>query len=618
MTDKIAIPYNDVFFYSIYLNEKDSGEVKNDIFGNIFMRYLSTLQPISNRLFRITGGDKYEYSFSFISTRPLSWRVIKNRRVIEDLEYLTEDKFYLNYYDDQGKDVKRVIFSKDNKWLKTNYYNSIYGDNLLCSIVPMEHNGETVILLYRTGAVYPVTHYCLKQASCKTVHDRVMSRVPRPELSALTNYGIIHFGTEETLNIYNQVLLEEERRYSEETKPEVFTTDDDVAGGFCFTEESFNGNGGSFNIAEALELTESDRPIGETLTAAKEEENEITEADASEETTYSQVLKIPENSSEYSLNGDLSAAIDIIENVTSIHIEEALVLDAEKPENSQEVINAQSSEIENITDEADTKDESSVSGDEITTETSEPEVSLDADALKDEEAPQKPHAEDLQIPTAKPDDDDVDEYVKSIIDSLLSNAKSAVYEYSKGESDSFSQSTVEPHNANIQWVSGNEALDSAKVPAKIIESNEDKYYFYGEYSDTGRNGRGKTLMENGFTAYEGDYLDDLRHGKGSFYFRNGDLCYYGNWSKNKRQGFGVGISSETGITHVGNWSENKPQGVGVRFDKFGNFLYLDSKSEKVNGGIRVVGFTDKSLTVEFYDEETLSMIKKEIFIDDLK
>ena len=121
-------------------------------------------------------------------------------------------------------------------------------------------------------------------------------------------------------------------------------------------------------------------------------------------------------------------------------------------------------------------------------------------------------------------------------------------------------------------------------------------------------------MENSLTAYEGDYLCDMRHGKGSFYYRSGDLCYYGDWAKNMRQGFGLGISSDTGIAHVGKWDSNKPCGVGARFDLNGNFLYLDSHSERVNGGIRVTGFTENSILIEYWDEKSLKTIKKEIFI----
>ena len=136
MTEKIKIPFNDVFFYGLSLNSRDVTDVRADIFANILMRYLRTLKPVSNKLYRNADGNRFEYSYSFIPTKPLSWRVIKNRRIVEEIEQLSDGKYCLNYYDDQGRDVKRVLFSKQHKWQKTNYYNSISGSQLLCSLVP--------------------------------------------------------------------------------------------------------------------------------------------------------------------------------------------------------------------------------------------------------------------------------------------------------------------------------------------------------------------------------------------------------------------------------------------------------------------------------------------------
>ena len=96
MTEQIQIPYNDIFFYGVYLQSREPEAVSKDIFANIIMRYLRTLEPVQNRLYRTVGKDRYEYSYSFIPSKRLSWRVIKNRRVIEDIEYLSDGKYWLN------------------------------------------------------------------------------------------------------------------------------------------------------------------------------------------------------------------------------------------------------------------------------------------------------------------------------------------------------------------------------------------------------------------------------------------------------------------------------------------------------------------------------------------
>ncbi len=592
MTEQIQIPYNDIFFYGVYLQSRESDDVRKDIFSNIIMRYLRSLEPVQNRLYRTVGKDKYEYSYSFIPSKPLSWRVIKNRRVVEDIEYLSGGKYCLNYYDDNGKDVKRVFFSERHAWLKTNYYNTVGSDALVCSIVPKELNGETAILLYPTGAQYPTTYYCCKQPSCKAVYERVFSRVPLPGVSALTNYGLLHFATEQTLNIYNQILLEEEKKYAAENKPPVYTTDEDIAGGFNFTEESFSQKSvGLFSLSEAEELGES---IDDFLNGSSE--NNVNTVGDSADTMG------------FSIEKNLAEVISFIDRETGIHVDESLVFETEyetsdiKTEKTDyESPKAAPADEEAKAQEISTAKEALILEDNITTDASFAELQSEAASSEDEVL-------DLS-------EDDMDDYVKSLIDSLLLSAKSAVHEYSKGSTDGFTDSQVHEESKKNIEVHSNELVNSNKTPDKLIDSGDEKYYYFGEYDEvTGRNGRGKTLMENSLTAYEGDYLSDMRHGKGSFYYRSGDLCYYGDWAKNKREGFGLGISSDTGIAHVGRWENNRPFGVGARFDRNGNFLYIDSNSEKVNGGIRVTGFTENSLFVEYWDEKSLKTVKKEIII----
>ncbi len=609
MTENITIPYNDVFFYGVSLNTRETGDIKNDIYANIIMRYLRSLSPVTNRLYRVADGNKYEYNYSFIPSQPLSWRVIKNRRIIEEIEYLSDGKYCLNYYDDAGNDLKRVIFNSRHTWLKTNYYSSIYGENLVCSVVPKELNGETAILMYPTGAAYPETYYCLKKASCDTVYQRVMMRSPSPEVSALTNYGVMHFACEETANIYHQILTEEEAKYSEETKPEVFTTEEDIAGGFNFDLESFSENAGSvFNLSEAL-------VFGETQTVENIEINQTPEeygvnTESAENNDSIDNFVIPVDSDEpYSLEKNISGVIDIIESITDVRVDSNAVfadLDAANPDD-EEIIGEIPGDDSDISDALDADGELTK-----ISETADNSLESELSAVIDSNTPDNaasPKVNNMFEYT----DDDIDDYVRTLIDSLLVNAKNAVNEYQKGAEDNFN-SDVSEKQCDVREINNQINLSEAD---KLIDNSDEKYYFFGEYTESGRNGRGKTLMENGLTAYEGDYLDDKRHGKGAFYYRSGDLCYYGEWINNKRDGFGMGLSSDTGITHIGKWHDNKPLGLGVRFDRNGNFLYLDTKSHAVNGGIRVTGFTDTSITLEVWDEATLKTVKKEISIEDL-
>lgn len=625
--NNISIPYNDVFFYGLSMKSRDISDVRGDIFSNILMKYLTSLKPVSSRLYRVADNAKFEYSYSFVPSKPISWRVIKNRRVIEDVEQMSDGKFCLNYYDDNGCDVKRVIFNNQKKWIKTNYYNSVYGEALVCSLVPKEINGETAILQYITGDPYPVTLYCCPIASNSEVMQNVLSRVPEPEVTALTNYGLMYFACEETLKLYNQVLLEEERKYIEAHKPQVFNTEEDVANGFCFDVNSFDNTqnlDSVFDLQSADELTEDG--FAQDQAEALESSAESTSDDELDELEIPAQIVTESASGEYSIDKEISDAIRIISESTSLDIDKSLVFTQDDTDFLDEEVIA--SEEDSLAEEINTT--SSVLASQQTEDTF-----IDSDALSEEiniiddiedDAEAVTKAVSSNVTAAESfdeglellnmDDEAIDDYVSTLIDSILLDAKSTAQDYLLDKVDEFADSQSSLQKEDLLSKSDNYVSDNN--PDLSIESNGLEYYYYGELdADNNRNGRGKTLMADGKTAYEGDYVNDMRDGVGSFYFKDGSLCYWGEWSKNQRSGFGIGISSETGVAHIGSWDNNKPTGVGARFDKEGNFMYLDSACHKINGGIRVTGFTDTSLFVEIWDEKTLKIIKKEISLEDL-
>lgn len=662
MNKNIVIPKNDVFFYGISLNARDA-DVRGDIFSNIIMKYLTTLKPVSSKLYRNTDNAKYEYSYTFVPSKPLSWRVIKNRRVVEDIENLTDGKYCLNYYDDNGNDVKRVIFNNHHRWIKTNYYNSIYGENLICSLIPKELNAETVILQYITGDPYPVTLRPCPTASNSEVLSKVLERTPSPEVTALTNYGLLYFACEETLNIFSQILKEEEEKYKEAHKPPVFNTKEDVAGGFCFNVDNFDTTKSlesRFDLSEAQELTDEetqpesfvvDNEPNSSEESAFDEYTEVP-AEITEPLSESEVSVEVPSSEEYSIDEQIALAIKMISETTSIEIDKDMVM-SETSDNasveSDDIVIADNSDIadldstlliipeesesaasvvaeDTVVDDVLIEDDTeiseilndideTISADMVKDIPDEPAVLFDEpDELAESTYTTDPDSADL----LKMDDDAIDDYVSSLIDSLLQGAQSTVNEYNLEKDDAFTagnaelDSRAEVHSDLLSDLVEENSADT------VIESNGAEYHYYGELNDEGkRTGRGRTLMSDGKLAYDGEYLNDMRHGKGSFYYKDGSLCFYGNWQENMRNGFGIGINSETGIIHTGNWNENKPEGIGVRFDKDGNFMYLDSASHRTNGGIRIVGFGENSIIVEIWNEKTLKIVKKEISLEDM-
>lgn len=117
---------------------------------------------------------------------------------------------------------------------------------------------------------------------------------------------------------------------------------------------------------------------------------------------------------------------------------------------------------------------------------------------------------------------------------------------------------------------------------RIVVSEEESYLYFGRLIDGLRQGRGRTEMENGFTAYDGYYRDDKRDGFGAYYYKSGQICYVGDWKENQRDGIGVSYTPHGENIHVGRWSEDKPVGTGAIFDGDGNLSFAG----KIENGIR--------------------------------
>lgn len=128
-------------------------------------------------------------------------------------------------------------------------------------------------------------------------------------------------------------------------------------------------------------------------------------------------------------------------------------------------------------------------------------------------------------------------------------------------------------------IGGKTQVSSAVAPGvqraatRIVVSAEESYLYFGKVINGLRQGRGRTQMSNGNTAYEGNYVDGKRDGFGVYYYKSGKLCYAGNWKENLRDGTGVAFSSRDGSIFVGRWKNNIPTGPGAAFDADGNLIY---------------------------------------------
>lgn len=157
----------------------------------------------------------------------------------------------------------------------------------------------------------------------------------------------------------------------------------------------------------------------------------------------------------------------------------------------------------------------------------------------------------------------------------------------------------------------------APHPDKRIMADGAQYSYYGELDANGnRSGYGRTVTEEGRTAYEGHYFNDKRSGNGAYYYKDGSLCYSGEWVENVRHGVGVGVSSHDGAIHVGRWSYNKPEGNGVRLTAEGDIRFV---CKELSDGTTVLMnyLPDDTVLVAKYDEKGKKLSEKTLSLNDL-
>ncbi len=622
MADKNNCELKNLFFFGISCENYDSTDVTLDIITNIRRRFLITKKSATNKLYRSAQGESYVYSYNFSLDRPLQWRVSKNKKVVEEIEQLTAGKYCINLYKDNGINLKKTFFDSNHKWLKTNYYSEVYNDTIICSLVSKEFDEGTSLLRYNTGEIYPERLLACSIPSCETVRERLLSKIPTPMVTALTNLGIVYFMHEDDRDNYEHVLKSEEANYKAETAPKVYVTAEDTASGFNLSVKDFDISKNlnrTFDISLAADFDSDDN----VLTPSNVINDDIKEV-------------VIESIDDGSVDAAISGVVNQINALTSLDIK----VDDIVGNNLGASVISENSISEFIGDNiiSDSVD------DKINEQLKHIESVLDGSSIINSD-------HKLVIGDSVVDDD----YISSIIDGIISTAFKAdseevVSEISADvnmvdetpaeitELTSEADAVTAPV-ALMKEVNDNEQAElsfdlmgdeqctkvaSAREyiienPADIvIESRGEVYSYYGSVDEHGkRSGRGRTLMSDGSIAYEGEYADDKRKGLGSFYFKDGTLCYWGNWDNNVRSGFGVGISSDDRAVHIGDWVDNKPSGFGARFDSEGNLMFLSSNCNDKKKGFTISDFSDTSFTVRVWSESDDAFIQREISINDI-
>ena len=569
-----------LIIYGMSFNSFIPYSVKDDILSKIRKNFFEHNKWQSDKIVQNFNDFTIKYTYNLEKKKPMKWVVQKNKKTIEESVIVSINSYEIRTYNDEGKQVSSIEFSNDHT-IKTVTF--ALDDETV--VVSCGTNGDEPVLYYRGQSLNADLHL-LEINEDDEVLEILAERNPYITVTALTNRGVVYFGTDEEIRSVKREVERAKTIIADRNAPKVYNTPEDRETGFNFKDNDFNlkkNMNQTFDISksEYFDFNEEDNPsVFDDVEDSSSLDLENIALDNEDTVEVESISAKIDDDLENTVEPEETTTIE--ENIEdNIEINETVV-DEEKEEVETSENTDEQSNIEEITD--DTNDEKT---EDITGETDVAEETENT-AVEENQVEENP-TEQQEIVEDNSIDDDTkvapnftnEEILREVLNVMMNNSK-------ENEPPKVVTSVNETPQA--------ERFD--KNADLIINSGNEKYCYYGDINDDCmRDGYGRTEMSNGKTAYEGNYKNNKRNGFGSFYYKNGGLCYTGEWKDNKRNGFGVGVRSSDGSFHAGTWSNNKPEGVGARFDKYGKLSYIANFKNGKESGLCVEYREDGGITI---------------------
>lgn len=573
-----------LIIYGMSFNSFIPYSVKDDILSKIRKNFFEHNKRQSDKIVQNFNDFTIKYTYNLEKNKPMKWVVQKNKKTIEESVIVSINSYEIRTYNDDGKQVCSIEFSNDHT-IKTVTF--ALDDETV--VVSCGTNGDEPVLYYRGQSLNADLHL-LEINEDDEVLEVLAERNPYITVTALTNRGVVYFGTDEEIRSVKREVERAKTIIADRNAPKVYNTPEDRETGFNFKDNDFNlkkNMNQTFDISksEYFDFNEEDNPSVfddvedsssldlENIALDNEDTVEVESISAEYDDTSENTVE-PEETTTTEENIE-----ENIENKEAV-VEEPVDEEKEEIETSQNT-DEQSNIEENSVDTNDEKTEDITGKTDVAEETEN--TTVEESQIEENPTEQQEIVEENSI------DDDTkvapnftnEEILREVLNAMMNNSK-------ENEPPKVVTSVNETPQA--------ERFD--KNADLIVNSGNEKYCYYGDINDDCmRDGYGRTEMSNGKTAYEGYYKDNKRNGFGSFYYKNGGLCYTGEWKDNKRNGFGVGVRSSDGSFHAGIWNNNKPNGVGARFDKYGKLSYIANFKNGKESGLCVEYREDGGITI---------------------
>ena len=569
-----------LIIYGMSFNSFIPYSVKDDILSKIRKNFFEHNKRQSDKIVQNFNDFTIKYTYNLEKNKPMKWVVQKNKKTIEESVIVSINSYEIRTYNDEGKQVSSIEFSNDHT-IKTVTF--ALDDETV--VVSCGTNGDEPVLYYRGQSLNADLHL-LEINEDDEVLEILAERNPYITVTALTNRGVVYFGTDEEIKSVKREVERAKTIIADRNAPKVYNTPEDRETGFNFKDNDFNlkkNMNQTFDISksEYFDFNEEDNPsVFDDVEDSSSLDLENIALENEDSVEVESISTECDDTSENAVEPEETTTIE--ENIEgNIEINETVVDEEKEEVETSENTDEPSNIEENSADTNDEKTEDITGKTDVAEETEN--TTVEENQVEENPTEQQEIVEENSI------DDDTkvapnftnEEILREVLNAMMNNSK-------ENEPPKVVTSVNETPQA--------ERFD--KNADLIINSGNEKYCYYGDINDDCmRDGYGRTEMSNGKTAYEGNYKNNKRNGFGSFYYKNGGLCYTGEWKDNKRNGFGVGVRSSDGSFHAGTWSNNKPEGVGARFDKYGKLSYIANFKNGKESGLCVEYREDGGITI---------------------
>lgn len=569
-----------LIIYGMSFNSFIPYSVKDDILSKIRKNFFEHNKRQSDKIVQNFNDFTIKYTYNLEKNKPMKWVVQKNKKTIEESVIVSINSYEIRTYNDEGKQVSSIEFSNDHT-IKTVTF--ALDDETV--VVSCGTNGDEPVLYYRGQSLNSDLHL-LEINEDDEVLEILAERNPYITVTALTNRGVVYFGTDEEIRNVKREVERAKTIIADRNAPKVYNTPEDRETGFNFKDNDFNlkkNMNQTFDISksEYFDFNEEDNPsVFDDVEDSSSLDLENITLDNEDTVEVESISTECDDTSENAVEPEETTTIE--ENIEgNLEINETVVDEEKEEVETSENTDEPSNIEENSADANDEKTEDITGKTDVAEETEN--TTVEENQVEENPTEQQEIVEENSI------DDDTkvapnftnEEILREVLNAMMNNSK-------ENEPPKVVTSVNETPQA--------ERFD--KNADLIINSGNEKYCYYGDINDDCmRDGYGRTEMSNGKTAYEGNYKNNKRNGFGSFYYKNGGLCYTGEWKDNKRNGFGVGVRSSDGSFHAGTWSNNKPEGVGARFDKYGKLSYIANFKNGKESGLCVEYREDGGITI---------------------